>query len=62
MKTLQSRKQLLIAESDINRLLLAQDYKALTADVRNASRHIRRLAGLASLASAGMSLFKMFRR
>jgi len=61
MSPLQSRKQLLIAESDLNRMLLARDYEALAGGFRSGASQFKKVARLASFASLALSLFKTLR-
>ncbi len=51
MNPLQSRKQLLIAESDLNRALLAGDLATLKADVRALSDRAQSISSIASSAA-----------
>jgi len=61
MNPLQSRKRLLLAESELNRLQLAGDMAALKADVRALTSRARSIAVIASAAAvlvAGLSAFR----
>ncbi len=51
MNALQSRKQLLIAESELNRAQLVEDLAALTTDVRRLTERARSFGALASSAA-----------
>ena len=61
MNPLQSRKRLLLAESELNRLQLAGDMAALKADVRALTSRARSIAVIASAAAvlvAGLAAFR----
>lgn len=62
MNTLQARKQLLIAESNMNRVLLVRDCAAVTGGIWSAAAQVKKVAGLASAAGMVVSLLKMLRR
>lgn len=51
MNALQSRKQLLIAESELNRAQLVEDLAALTTDVRRLTDRARSFGAIASSAA-----------
>jgi hypothetical protein len=52
MNPLESRKQLLLAESELNRAQLVEDVAALTADVRALADHAKSIGWVASTAAA----------
>ena len=62
MNPLQSRKQLLLAESELNRAQLAGDMAALTADVRALTGRAKTIGLLASSATALLVGLAAFRR
>jgi len=65
MTPLELRKQLLIAESELNRVELAGDLAALTAGVRTISRRARSFGSIASSVAvliAGLAAFQRGRR
>lgn len=51
MSPLESRRQLLLAESDLNRVQLAEDLAALKAGVRTLTQRAQSLTALASTAA-----------
>jgi hypothetical protein len=58
LSPLEARKQLLIAESEINRVLLAREYKALADGVRAAIKPVGILGALAVSAIPLMAAFR----
>ncbi len=61
MNSLESRKQLLIAESELNRAQLVGDMAALTADVRtltDRARSFRSIASSAAVLVAGVAALR----
>jgi len=61
MNALQARKQLLIAESELNRAHLMEEWRAMADDVRVLARQaktIGSLAAAAGLLAAGLSSFR----
>ena len=62
MNPLQSRKQLLIAESELNRAELAVDLTALAADVRALTYRAKSLALIASSAASLVAGLSSLRR
>jgi hypothetical protein len=52
LNPLQSRKQLLLAESDLNRALMLEDVAALTADLRLVTDRARSFGSIASSGAA----------
>lgn len=61
MNSLESRKQLLVAESELNRAHLLDDMAALAADLRCHAEHARSFRSIASLAAmlvAGLAAFR----
>jgi hypothetical protein len=65
MNTLALRKQLLVAESEVNRVQLANDWQGLTDEFQHLSHHAQSLCGsvasLASVGIAGVNAFKELR-
>jgi hypothetical protein len=61
LSVLESRKRLLVAESELNRALLRRDVQALKAGLLEAAEPLRRLGSLASSAALLLTLFKVFR-
>lgn len=61
MNSLASRKKLLIAESDLNRAQLAEDWRTLTGEVQALTQKAKTIGGLASGATLLASLL-FFRR
>jgi hypothetical protein len=59
---LASRKRLLIAESELNRAQLAQEWVALTAGVRTLTGRVRSFGTIASAAALLMAGIAAFRR
>ena len=62
MKSLESRKQLLLAESELNRAQLAGDVAALTAEVRMLTDRAKSFSSIASSAAALVAGLAAFRR
>ena len=62
MNTLQSRKQLLLAESELNRAQLAGDMAALTAEVRTLTDRAKSFGSIASSAAVLVAGLTAFRR
>jgi hypothetical protein len=62
MNPLQSRKQLLLAESELNRAQLAGDIAALKADVCALTGRARSIGLIASSAAALLAALSAFRR
>ncbi len=58
MRDLAAHKQLLITESELNRLLLKQDGKVLAGDVRDFNQRTAQLCGLVAVAMAAFSAVK----
>ena len=61
MNPLESRKQLLIAESELNRAQLVQDWQAMSHDVHALARRARIIGSWASIAAslvAGLAFFQ----
>jgi hypothetical protein len=58
MRDLAARKQLLITESEINRLLLEEDGKAIAREVHDFSQRTMQLRGLMTMALAAFSAVK----
>jgi len=59
LNALEARKQLLIAESEVNRVLLVRDYQALADCAREASQPLKNLGLLASSATPLLALLKI---
>ena len=62
MNPLESRKQLLVAESEINRAQLAQEWVALTAGVRTLTGRAKSFGAIASSAAVLVAGLAAFRR
>jgi hypothetical protein len=62
MNPLQSRKQLLLAESELNRALLAGDMTAMRADVRALTDRAKSIGLMASSVAALVAGLAAFRR
>jgi len=62
MTPLQSRKQLLLVESELNRALLVGDMAALAADVRALTSRAKSIATIASSTAALVAGLAAFRR
>jgi len=61
LNPLESRKRLLIAESELNRAQLAQEWVALTAGVRTLTGRVKSFGSIASAAGllvAGLAAFR----
>jgi hypothetical protein len=64
MSPLQSRKCLLIAESDLNRAQLAEDWKVMSHGVHTVASRVRSFGSIASVAATigiGLSAFQCSR-
>jgi hypothetical protein len=62
MNPLKSRKQLLLAESELNRALLAGDMATLRGDVRALTRRAKSFSSIASSTAALLAGLAAFRR
>jgi hypothetical protein len=62
MNALESRKQILIAESELNRAQLGADLAALTAGVRSLADRAKSLGSLVSAAAVLVAGLMAFRR
>jgi hypothetical protein len=62
MNSLESRKQILIAESELNRAQLVGDMAALTADVRTLTDRAKSFGSIASSAAVLVAGLAAFRR
>jgi hypothetical protein len=62
MNPLQSRKQLLLAESELNRALMAADLAVLKADLCALRNRAKSLSSIASAAAALMTCVAAFQR
>ena len=61
LKALESRKQLLIAESELNRAELMQEWQTMAGEVRALARQAKTISAMASVAGllvAGVSSFR----
>ena len=52
MKSLESRKQLLIAESELNRAQLVQEWQTMADEVHSLTRQARTISSIASAAAS----------
>jgi hypothetical protein len=59
---LQLRKELLVAESELNRDLLIEDWRAMTEGVRGFGVRVKAVSSLASAAALFVSAVSAFRR
>jgi hypothetical protein len=59
---LESRRQLLVAESDLNRAQLVQEWGAMTAGVHTLAGRVKTYGSLASVAAMLMAGLAAFRR
>jgi len=62
MKPLESRKQLLLAESELNRAQLAKELQAMTGEINALVRKAKTLGGFASVATLMASLVFLRRK
>ena len=62
MNSLESRKQLLIAESDLNRAQLAEDWHTMAGEVHALTQKAKTISGLASGATLLASLLFLRRK
>jgi hypothetical protein len=62
MNPLEARKQLLIVESEINRLQLVQEWQTMAADVRSIAHRANSIRSLAFAAASLISGLVSFRR
>jgi hypothetical protein len=62
MNSLQSRKQLLIAESELNRAQLTEDWHMMAGEVHALNQKAKTIGGLASVATLLASLFFLRRK
>jgi hypothetical protein len=62
MNSLQLRKDLLIAESELNRAQLIEEWQALTAGVHTLTARVKSMSALASAAALLMAGVSAFRR
>ena len=62
LNPLESRKQLLIAESELNRAQMLQEWAALTAGVRTLTHRVKSFRSIASSAAVLMAGLAAFRR
>lgn len=62
MNRLQSRKQSLIAESELNREQMIREWQALTDDVHALNRQARTIGSFASAAASVVSSIASYRR
>jgi hypothetical protein len=62
LKTLESRKQALLAESDFNRIELLKDWDALKVETNRVKKHLRNVGSIASSAALLATAAAFFRR
>jgi hypothetical protein len=62
MKPLESRKQLLIAESELNRAQLTQDWRSMAVEAHSLADRARTLRSFATVAAALIAGLAAFRR
>ena len=62
MNPLESRKQLLIAESELNRAQLVQEWQAMADGVRSIADRARAISSLATAAASLIASLASFRR
>jgi hypothetical protein len=62
MNPLESRKQLLIAESELNRAQLVQEWQAMADGVRSVADQARTISSVASAAASLVASLASFRR
>jgi hypothetical protein len=62
MNALESRKQLLIAESELNRAHLISDYESLAGEIHALTNRAKTMGSLASAATLLISALSAFRR
>jgi hypothetical protein len=62
MNPLESRKQLLIAESELNRAQLVQEWQAMGDEVRSIADRARTISSIASTAASLIAGLASFRR
>ena len=62
MNPLESRKQLLIAESELNRAQLVQEWQTMAGEVRSLAHQARTISSLASAAASLVAGLLSFRR
>jgi hypothetical protein len=62
MSPLETRKQLLIVESELNRVQLAGDVAALRADLHALGKRAKSFGAIASTAAMAVSVLAAFRR
>jgi len=62
MNSLESRKQLLVAESELNRAHLAQDWQMLADEIHGLTHKAKTIGGLASAATLLASLLFLRRK
>jgi hypothetical protein len=62
MKPLELRKQILIAESELNRAQLVQDLQTMTGEIYSLASQARTIRSLASAAASLVAALSSFRR
>jgi hypothetical protein len=62
MNPLKSRKQLLVAESELNRAQLVVEWQTITDEVHSLSKQVRTIGSFASAAASLVSGLVSFRR
>jgi hypothetical protein len=61
LSSLESRKRLLVAESEINRTLFVSEYQTLAGGIDDVIQPLRTLGSLAASAASLFAVFKVFR-
>ena len=62
LSPLESRKQLLVAESEINRLQMQEEWQAMTGGIHGIARRVKSIRALASAAAAFVAGVSSFQR
>ena len=62
LKTLETRKQLLLAESEVNRIELLRDLGSLKDEIVRVKKQVRTIGSIASSAALLATALSMFRR
>lgn len=62
LKTLESRKQALLAESEVNRIELLKDFEELKLEANRVKRHLRAAGSIASSAAILTTAAALLRR
>jgi hypothetical protein len=61
LKPLEARKQLLLAESELNRVRLLEEWSGLNDEVHRLTRQVRSVGALASLTTAAIAAVSAWR-